>query len=87
MRRLANQTDILFENEIRQRRPIIRQSHAVHDLDSDIKTKTTKEQSENDAPGSRHLNSLWRAFTVRLLKALKGDIIANNETRRATTHY
>ena len=72
MRRLANQTDILVESEIRQRRPIIRQGSALDDSESDVEAESTKKQLEDGASGRmfirRHLNSMRRTFTVRLFE-------------------
>jgi hypothetical protein len=69
---LANQTDILAESEIRQRRPIIRQGPALDDSESDVETESTKKQLEDGAPGQmfirRHLGSVREMFTVRLFE-------------------
>lgn len=73
MRKPANQSDILIENEIRQRRPIIGQHPSLDNSESDDETKTVKEHSEGGASGQtrirRNLNSVQRAFTVRLFKS------------------
>ena len=72
MRRPANQPDILIENEIRQRRPIIRQHSFLDNSEPDDETKTVREESEGGASGHmwirRHLNSVRRTFTVRLFE-------------------
>lgn len=91
MRRLANQTDILVETEIRQRRPIIRQDLALDESESDVEAETTKEQLEDGASGGtfirRYLNSVWKTLSVRLFETHRIDTNANNGTRRAISHY
>ena len=76
MRRLANQTDILVESEIRQRRPIIRQGPALDNSESEVEAESTKEQSKDGLSGQmfirRHLSSVRGAFTVRLFETSQG---------------
>lgn len=91
MGRLANRADILVAGEIRQRRPIIREGPAIDEPELDVEAERTENQSEEGALAQTsvryHLDSVRRAFTVRLLKAYKTEIVTNSGTRRAILHY
>ena len=87
MGRLANRADILVAGDIRQRRPIFREGPAIDELELDIDAERTENQSEEGALAQtsvrHHLDSVRRAFTVRLLKAYKTQVVTNSGTRRA----
>ena len=72
MGRLANRADILVANEIRKRRPIIREGSAVDETESDVVAESADNQSDESALAQtsvrRHLDAVRTAFTVRLLK-------------------
>lgn len=91
IRRFANQTDVLVESEIRQRRPIIRQDLALDESDSDVEAETTKDQSEDGALCRTfirgYLNSVLNTLSVRLFETHRIDTNANNGTRRAISRY
>ena len=72
MGRLVNQADILVESEIRQRRPIFREGPVIDEIEADVEAERTENQSDDGALAQtsvrRHLDSVRRTFTVRLLK-------------------
>ena len=86
MRRPADRTDIL--NEIRQRRPIIMQYTSLDNSESVDETQTDERQSKSGASGRtwicRHLKSVRRALTVRLLDTWRMDTVSNTRVHRAT---
>lgn len=88
MGRFADQADILVESEIRQRRPIIREGPVIDEVESDVEAECTKNQSEDGTLAQtfirRHLNSVRRSFTVRLLKPYRIEAVTNSGARRAT---
>ena len=87
MGRLANRADVLVASEIRQRRPIFREGPAIDEPDIDVEAERTDNQSEEGALAQtsvrHHLQSVRRAFTVRLLKAYRTEVVTNSGTRRA----
>lgn len=91
MGRLANQADILVESAIRKRRPITREGHAIDEIESDVEADRTENQSEDGALAQtsvrRHLDSVRRTLTVRLLKPYRTEIVTNGGTRRAILRY
>ena len=90
MGRLAKWVDILVENEIRPRRPIILQARALDDSELEVDVKNTKKHEEDGASDltflRRFRNSARKNLTVRLLIFYTSDSIANGGTRRATSH-
>lgn len=91
MGRFADQTDILVESEIRQRRPIIREGPVIDEVESDVEAEHTKVQSEDGTLAQtsvrRHLNYMRRSFTVRLFKPYRIGAVTNGGARRATSRY
>ena len=87
MGRLANRADILVASEIRQRRPTVREGPAPDEPDLVIEAERTEDQSEEGALAQtsvqHYLDSVRRAFTVRLLKAYRTEVVTNRGTRRA----
>ena len=91
MGRLANQTDILVESEIRQRRPIIREGPVIVETGSDVEAEYTQNQSDDGVLVQTsiryHLNSVRRSITVRLLKPNRIEVVTNGGACRATSRY
>lgn len=85
MEDLLIKADILVESEIRQRRPIIREDPAIDEIESDVEAECTENQSEGGALAQtsvrRHLDSVRRTFTVRLIKPDRTEIVTNGGTR------
>ena len=91
MGRLANRADILVAGEIRQRRPISHEGPAIDEPDLDVEAEGIENQSEEGALAQtsvrHHLDSVRKAFTVRLLEAYRTKVVTNSGTRRAIPHY
>lgn len=91
MGRYTDQADILVESEIRQRRPMIREGPVIDEVESDVEVERTKNQSEHGTLAQtslrRHLNSVRRTCTVRLLKPYRIKAVTDGGARRATLRY
>ena len=89
--RRADQTDTLVESEVRRRRPIIRETPVVDEVEPVVETETTQDQPGDgrlaQISGRRRLNSAWKSFTVRWLKPCSIGAVTNGGARRATLVY
>ena len=81
----------MFESEIRQRRPTIKEGPIADEFESDVDAEGTNNQSKDGTMAQtfirRHLNSVRKSLTVRLFKPYWIGLVTNGGTRRATSRY
>ena len=79
----------MVESEIRQRRPIIRESSVIGEVESIVEAGDTENKRADDDNSvqttiRRHLNSLRRSFAVSLPKPNRIKAVTNSGAQRAT---